>query len=421
MKQNLFLSMVVGFALLSGVGCSKSSGGTDNSSVSAPQAAVGFKAANDTISAASGMVKNTLSFSSLATNESVHIMGAFGSVWTNPFLPDPRCSGGSGDAHCGGGSTGTLQSLMGFMTDASAVRDNGSSINIFGRLKTEMSTACAVSSLLSVANGGTLPTTGTFTVAFSSTTASILTSYCGMDSSEIPASGTTATITMTAASPSTYYDSNMSINVGGNTFTYLMRVNDTTLNISSVENNGGTNFSRMWVALNRTTNVVRAEYASYSTSGFGAGEMHRLYFDSVNHIGSMVGSSYDFQVNPNQYIFAMAGTPGITTGQTALSMTVKGFGIHAADNAASNTSFNSYKGCVTSSTGAIASDNTVSCSGGVTGADTSGTLLTNFSQFISYLNGNGAGLSDSSVYGAGFSVPFASASDIFTTAFPIYH
>ena len=421
MKLNRILlcrAFAVGAATIMGatLGCSKSDSTTTPSS-DAPKSAVGYKATATALDSAGGMVPNTVSFLSSPVRAMTGISTP-NDVWATGFLADPRCSGGASDAHCGSGAVSVgFKGLLGFMSDPDAVRDNGSSINIFGRLKKAMETGCAVTTLVSSQNGGTLPTSGTFTVKFTDAVKTTLSTYCNM--TDVPDAGTEATVVITPTTDTTNYDMKIAVTVGGQNFETYLRNNDSEVNVAEGEDNG-TNNSRTWVKYNRTTGVIRAEYVSYSSNSGGAGEFHRLYFDSANTVGAMVGASFDFNGSPNRYVFAIKGKPEVAGAQTAVSIGVVGFGLTGVDSGASTSALNHYKGCIDADSGSVVTNDTVSCSGGVTGADTSAGLGTLFTTFLTSLNGNGDGLIHSSVYGETKSLDFTSATDIFSTAIAIH-
>ncbi len=399
-------------------GCTSSSGSSPGASETVPEATAGYKAANVAIAGADGMVPNTLSLTSSRMRITAGL-GSSGDIWNTAFLPDPRCSGGGSDPHCGSGGTSVgFKGYMGFMSDASAVRDNGSSINIFGRLKKAMETGCAISTLLSRQNGGTLPTSGTFSVTFTTEVSTMLAVYCWM--TDMPSAGTTVDVVVTPTTDTTHFDRKITLNMGSQVFTTYLRATATELNVAESDNNSP-NFSRTWVKLNRATGAVRAEYASYSSNSGGAGEFHRLYFDPANQVGAMVGASFDFNSSPNRIIFSVKGKPEVSGAETAFSMSAVGFGLDSVDTGASTSALNHYKGCVNADDGTIVSgkDNTVSCGGGVTGYDTSTGLATAFTSFLSDLDGNGAGLIHSGVFGETHSLGFMNATDIFTAAIAI--
>lgn len=413
----LLAGMTVSGSLL--IGCSRSSDSTGAPpSITAPSVTQNFLEATTAVEQMNGIIPNTAPARSVAPS-SIGIMTGISNpndVWNSNFMPDARCSGGASDPHCV--DAVSLKHMMGFYLNVDAVRDNGSTISVFGRLRDGMTHACAASTLLAYTNGGAMPTSGTHTITFTAETNTLLKDFCSFDSGELPTPGTTATAILTPTLDTTNYDSKVEITLAGeDPSSFFIRSNSLTLNLGVGEGDAAVS-SRIWIALNRTTGVVRAEYASYSASN-DSGEMHRLYFDPATKKAAILGSSYGLAGTGNQFVFTLVGKPDTPTGELAYSIGIFGFGLDTVDSGASPSTLNHYKGCLASDDGSVATDNTLACAGGISGADTSGALGALFTTYTGRFSGDASVLIDTSILNESSSVPFTSATDIFTAAVPI--
>jgi hypothetical protein len=290
-------------------------------------------------------------------------------IWAGAAtIAHPACSGGASDPHCQAGSNQVnAKDYMGYQIDPDAERDNGSAINIFGRINSSLSIACAIMNLAPNVDASTgYPSNGTFTVTFTSSSASVLTTYCGFSASNVPSPGESVSITTSTPADTSVYDKKMVItldaNMGGGTQTFYLRTNSSAINILSAELNSD-NLSRNIIAYDRTTRVGRAEYISGPNTivaNNGGTEFQRLYIDETNDVASMLSYSRDFNsMTVNRMSFSLVGKPATAGSEVAVSMRAEGYGGLGYATI--------YKGCVNSDTGALSGDDTSACAGGVTG------------------------------------------------------
>lgn len=304
------------------------------------------------------------SIQGFVSNDRVHTTAAFGTAWDgsgSEVLSNPRCSGGSSTI-C---STPVHpKEWMGYQLDPSAVRENGSAINVFGRFDSAMRIGCAVMNLVTVDSSTGYPTDGSHTITFTSTSQEIMTSKCGFDSDEVSGmTGLSISLTVTTPSDTTYYDKKivftLPTEMSGGTQNFYMRVNSSAINILTSETNSN-GINRTIVALDRTNDVLRVEYFSGGSTTSGGFNFYRLYYDATNDQGRLFG--YESDASDSGGIrYTLSGKPS-TGAEAALSMDLKGWGSGGSWD-------KNYKACVTMSTGAIATDDSLSCAGSVTGTD----------------------------------------------------
>jgi hypothetical protein len=451
----LSAAVVAGAALLQA--CSKSSSDGSATQPSAPNAvAAAFQSMNSKINAGSGLIANSKGSAlirSLKKLVDVSVMAPTDSenVWNAATLFfDPRCSGG-GDAgdvgnYCAqslpdaGYPSATIpaesfstKEYLGFLADANAVRANGSSISVFGRIKTALGTPCAMMIVLGQKNAGALPTSGAYSVTLASNHVSLIQQACGFDASN--AVGMTLNLTFVPTSDTTNYDTKVVMSASNmGTITQYMRVNDSVVNVAVAEHHeyesGGdpfTSVSRTMVSLNRVTGVLRAEYLSFGykddgTPGGDGGEWHRLYVDEANHDGVMInGSLGDFK-----RLLAVKGKPDVENSQAAYAIGHLGgmplSGIVAA--ASSSSTLYAFQGCAQKSDGAYVKDGYTDCDG-VTGVDISagGGLIAQMNALNTKIMGYDPAapaslvpFDDATVFGETHTVPFTNSTDIYSSA-----
>lgn len=334
---------------------------------------------------------------------------AFGSVWTNPNLSHPQCSGGGSDPHCGGSGV-ALRDWMTYQTDADAVRDNGSAINVFGRIKANLSQVCAIMNLAPNLDANGNPVDGVQSVTFTQAMNDILVKSCNFAQADIPANGTQVGFTASTPNDTSVYDKIIAIDDGaGSVQTYYIRSNTSTVNIQSIEvNTSPDRYSRSVMSLNRSTGAVRAEYvtAPKTASSGDAIEFQRVFFDPSANDAALLSYTRDFLGSPNRVAFAMHGRPSTTTAQMALSFRAQGFGGYSWGTVNG--------GCITQNTGAIATDGTVTCTG-VTGVEMDGAPAGILSDLdTNVYTGSNAGTKLNNL-SATTLLPFTSASTLFST------
>lgn len=364
-KNLVILTAILGASVF---GCSKSSS-------TAPAAATGNTVFNNAmttvdtqLTAIDGVMPDTSgsdvvssAFRSTGTDEA-HARAAFGANWaTTPALSNPRCSGGS-TTICS--TAVTPKEWMSYQFDPDAVRENGSSINIFGRFKNAKQIACALMNLLPVdANG--YPNDGSATVTFTTSSASLLETKCGFPPGEAPTAGLQISLTVTTPSDTTVYDKKITMalpaDMGGADQVFYLRTNSTAINLLTTEYNATDGqISRTIVAYDVATTTLRVEYlAANGTTTNDGFNFYRVFYDTTNDTGSMFGYEAD-GADSGGIRYALSTKPA-TGVEAALSMDLKGWGSGKNWDA-------DYKACITKSTGDIGTDNTLTCSD-ATGTD----------------------------------------------------
>lgn len=272
-----FIKWILGlFLLMALVNCSNSSdsgSGTVNNLVTNTYSAVTQQAAK-----ATGDADEALS-SKPTTQKSFVPMAApnFGNNWdVTAVVNNPITNSGMI----------TIKEYMGTQLDDSAMNNNNSSVNVFGRLKTALMIFCAVGvgagmSGVSVDSSG-YPENGAHNITFSTGIKNQMTSQCGIDTSDIP-TGTTMVFTVSTSSGD--YDKMFTFSTFNQT--YLVRASSTEVNIATGEvHDGGNGVSRTVVSWDKTTNVMRVEYVSDPGTGFTPGSSgyygYRLFYDETN-------------------------------------------------------------------------------------------------------------------------------------------
>jgi hypothetical protein len=276
-------------ALATQLSCSKS-----DSTAAAPSATAGgaaFSAVNSTLSKIAtppgGVVANGLVVNSAEnSSDDIHVFSN-ATDWTTGLLSDPRNSGGT----CSLTSPVSPKTFMGVELTESAVRCNGSDVNVFGRVHSALSLACIMGHLLPFASSDLLPTSGTKTYAIDSATSDLIATDCKQ---KVPAGITSVSLTFAVPTDTTNFDRLISLDAGsGFTSTIYIRYTATQVAVARNESNSN-GANRAVVLLNRTTNVLRAEYLSGPTAtsqaNFDGVYLHRIYYDATNDIGRVVTS-----------------------------------------------------------------------------------------------------------------------------------
>ena len=276
----------------------------------------------------------------------------FNDYWgVTGLIAHPMCSGGASDAHCGNGvGPVDVKDFLSYQVDPDAVRDNGSAINVFGRLKGSISQVCALMNLAPSVDANGYPSDGTVSVTFTTAMNSVLTTKCGFAAADLPPAGSTASFTISTPANTTYYDKKLRLDNDDGYQNFYFRTSATAVNIQSVEVNDRGR-SRSLVALDRTTGALRAEYlaAPNAASDGTAMEFERVYYDPTANVGAMLVYDRDYKTDPtqvNRFALTLIGKPATPTAEAAVGFRANGYGGFVWANSI-------YKACFTQSTGAI--------------------------------------------------------------------
>lgn len=264
---------------------------------------------------------------------------SFGAAWeTTDVMNNPITNSG----------LVTVKEFMGIQLDPTAVNNDNSSVNVFGRLNTALGIFCAVgvgAGMMGVAvDSDGYPDNGAHTITFSAAIKAQMSSQCGMDVSDIP-DGESMVMTVTTSS------GNFAKQFTFNTFnqTYLVKSTATEVNIATGEvHDNGIAVSRTVVFWDKTTDVMRVEYVSDPGTGFTPGQSgiyaYRMYYDETLDEAQIF--TYEGPDNnaaaATRYI--LAGKP--STGD-ALSLSFKQGNVESGSK---------LEACVNSSTGSIITD-----------------------------------------------------------------
>lgn len=392
--ENLWKSLILG-ALLMGVAACSGGGGDAPSTPALSSNGVAFKTLNSTIDSGGGLVANSAGATLL--NKQIEKITTFaqtsGQIWSaNSLLADPRCSGDENnngmadDPYCSSTPTQgvpatrnyTVREYVGFLSDPNAVRGNGSSISVFGRVKTALGTPCAVAIILGSEGGGIPTSSEQKVITFTAAHVSDLRTVCGMDiSNKI---GTTITVQFDPTTDKTYYDTKITLTMGSNNMVSYIRITDAIIRVASIENNveqanGGTRTGayRTLVYLDRVTGALSAEYLSFSSNTVlteKAGEFHRLYINKSNNEGVMISATLARQSAPaskyeHSKMYVLMGTPGAPTSNTAFTFIRAGdsqFGSLDSEYSSGANLF-AFTGCAKQSDGLFVSADIETCAG----------------------------------------------------------
>jgi len=410
-----FLIAAATASLLLGACASKEA---DTSSDERPSLALSLSSATDQLKSLDTLMPDNATLA-LTSARSAQLFSNTTPLWAGAdWMSHPMCSGGASDPHCQSGSNMVnLKEWMGYQIDPEAVRDNGSSINIFGRVQTAVQSICALSTALPTDSDGQL-SVGETEVVFDEALVTTLSEDCGMDASTMV--GRTAAITVARTTDATYYDFKVSaVNDDSSISTFYLRYNSEEVNVAMGESRDG-GMSRTLLSYDIGAKLARAEYVSSNagaTSNQG-GEFGRLYYDATNDDGAITYSTFDFQGTPNRLIYTLRGKPENGT-EVAFSVRSSGFGITSIDAGYSfNTIFNA---CINQDNGDIITDNSVSCAGSVTGTATDDAgFVALFTDLYSSTDASGyLDYVDASVCNETVHVPFTTAGEIFS-ALPLH-
>jgi len=222
-------------------------------------------------------------------------------------------------------------------TDKNSVRCNNSSVNVFGRIQTAFSVACAFAHLIpDVATSADLPGSGTRTYTMDSSRFATMLADCpGLDLSGV----TSLSFTMTFSTPAdtTHFDRSFDgtaefQTAGGPQSATLDRVmmkfNSSITAVAMKENNGNGS-TRTVVIHDLVNNLLKGEYLAGPNNSVSmySNTLHRLYYDGNTDYGRIYTSLETFSSlssttpqNTNvKYVMTMnpddltqAGTIGLT-------------------------------------------------------------------------------------------------------------
>ncbi len=206
-----------------------------------------------------------------------------------------------------------IKDYMGIQLDDSAVNNNDSSVNVFGRLKTALSIFCAIGVMTGMSgidvDSNGYPANDTYTLTFTTANKAQVASQCDLPIDD--PNGTTLTVNVSDATGATY-DKSFIFNFNQE---YLIRSTATEVNIATgEEHDNGTGVSRTMVLWNKTTNVMRVQYVSDPGTGFTPGSSgyygYRLYYDEINDEAQI----FAYEGPDNSYAqstrYILAGKPG---------------------------------------------------------------------------------------------------------------
>lgn len=323
------------FAVLAfNASCSDSSSSSAKSTTVDNEITAVFSSVNSQVNKASGL--SDQSSVQLANSDFNSLVAPnFDSAWTTPSMNNPLT--GSGNV--------SPMDWMGYQLSPNARRSNGSDINIFGRVKTGLGIFCAVGvaagvQKIELTNG--YPANGTYTITFTAALKEIMSSQCGVDTSNIT---TGMSMTLTVASATGNYDKKYSFDAFDQV--YFVKYNSSVVNIASAEDQQSGSVSRMILQWDKTANVLLAEYIHNpgdATAGTNGVYAYRMYYDEANDDGQIMTYEGDDSSASNSNRYILAGKPD-TGDAFSLSMKIRDVLAHAELEA-----------CVNGSTGAIITD-----------------------------------------------------------------
>lgn len=341
MKKSLVISIAT-LGLIA-TGCSGSSGGGTSASAGA-QAVLGMQSKLESLAK---LVPDVPSTSSLGNADRMSTRTAIGANWTSSTMPNPTNDG----SNCNPGNV-SLMEWMGHEFEPDAVRCNGSSINVFGRVKQATMVLCAVLQTQSAASSADLPASGVTTLTFDAATIGTMVSVCGLPAADASMlTGVTGTLTISTPSDTSTFDRKIEISIAGGEIqndVYLKYDASGSAAVATNENNdNGT--TRTIMKYNASTQVLQGEYVSRS-AGVAPQPVyvHRVFMDNVNN-SARIYSRIDDGTNTIEY--NVSGHPTVSSA-VAFAVGVTGYGFGAPISG---------EACVNPETGSITTDNTTTC------------------------------------------------------------
>ena len=226
----------------------------------------------------------------------------------------------------------TAKEWMGHQISKDAVRENGSSISIFGRLTGTLGVFCAIGVAYGEDNvdADGYPKDGTQVVTIASTIIAQIATKCGFDASD--AAGEQMTFTVSTPTDTTMYDKKVILTPpNGGTQTVYFRSTATEVNVASLEiyaheenSLASVNYlGRTIVELDITNSVLRAEYVSGVNEGAIANgqriEFSRILFDETNDEGYIMYMGYEKDSPSTTTEYVLTGKPSTDSSHFALS------------------------------------------------------------------------------------------------------
>jgi hypothetical protein len=242
------------------------------------------------VTSAAGAASGRLGFNQIFSGSSL-------ASWTTASMGDPRNSGGS----CQYTSSISPQDFMKIDTNKNSVRCNGSSVNVFGRIQTAFSVACAFAHMIpDIATSADLPASGSKTYTMDSSQFATMVANCpGLQLDDV--TSLSFAMTFTTPADTTNFDRSFS---GTATFdtsagsqsasldTVMLKFNSSITAVAMKEHNGNGS-TRTVVIHDLANNQMKAEYLSGPNSSVtlpGSNTLHRLFYDGVNHYGRIYSS-----------------------------------------------------------------------------------------------------------------------------------
>ena len=280
-RRNAWVAVVC-LSFIAGVGCSKSTtpaaGGTT--------ASAAVTAITDASAAVNKLATPAGGAASLAAARSAGFLSNLTDWSASNLVSDPRNSGGSCTY-----SSSSIQTRMQVEFTEGATRCNGSSVNVFGKIKDRLNTVCQIASVLGESDSSNLPSSGTTTITdYDAFIAQM--SLCGSTSSVTASLISNLSITYQTPSDTSVYDRlltlNMTYNGQSESNTVYIKYNSTTVNVAEGEFTGttlGEGSDRTILSLDRTNQILKGEYISGNYSDFNGYYFHRLYWDGAADLG----------------------------------------------------------------------------------------------------------------------------------------
>jgi hypothetical protein len=191
----------------------------------------------------------------------------------------------------------TPKDWMGAQLDPDAVTvDNGSAVNVFGRLKTALGIFCALgiaaeSAGQAIDSNGYL-SAGTFSITFTADNVATMLSTCGIDASGNVGASVSITVDVETGTYERSYTFDAPLSQ-----VYYVKNSGGEVNIATGET--GSYKSRTVVSMNQNTGILKVEYVGDGGNRYG----YRLYYDEGSDEGHVLtyedGTRYRLAGKPN--------------------------------------------------------------------------------------------------------------------------
>lgn len=315
----------------------------------------------------------------------------FGSEWTQAGGVNALSNDG----------TETLQAWMSHMFDPSFVNSNSAKVTFAGRISNGLSVLCFIANAGITADASGLPADGSHTV----TVTAAMATACGLTREGSDIVGQSITLAVSTPTDTTIYDKIFSASLPGSEdcpFKFQAKATATDVNIASAEDQNCEDRNQASGSIFRYNSATQISRFTYTSQNFDSGsrgfEFYRGVLDEAAdeaYVLGIYGGTTDGTLS--SYIaFTAAGKP--TAGGTA-ALSVR--------TLAQSIDSNMKNGCINTSTNALGTDDTLTCT--LTGTD----IDTAFPVINSTKSANTA---ISSIYdiGATTDLRFTSHSDIYT-------